>query len=205
MSSTSHPGQELLFRARDGDGDALGQLLERYRHYLVLLSRLHVGRRLQGKFDEADVVQETFLRAHRKFGQFQGNTEGEFVAWLRQVLSSCLVDLIRKYSHTRARNIKLERQLSREMDPSSLVLDQGLVASGSSPSQHAVRHEQGVALADALQQLPKHYREVIILRHIEELSFPEVAERMGRTLDSVKNLWIRALARLRGLMENHES
>ena len=71
----------------------------------------------------------------------------------------------------------------------------------SSPSQRVVRREQAVLLADALEQLPADYREVIILSHLEELSFPEVARRMGRTIDSVKNVWARALAKLRRSLE----
>jgi RNA polymerase sigma-70 factor (ECF subfamily) len=197
-----HTGDELIRRARAGDGDALGQLLERYRNYLLLLTRVQIGRRLQGKFDAADVVQETFLRAHGKFSQFEGATEAEFVCWLREVLASRLAGLVRHYCGTGARNVALERELTRELDQSSRVLDQGLVAAGSSPSHQAARREQAVALADALQHLPEHYREVILLHQVEDLSFPEVAGRMGRSLDSVKNLWIRALTRLRGLLRD---
>src|SRR5207249_12051722 len=64
--------EELLCQARAGSGPALGQLLELYRSYLALLARLQIGRRLQGKVDSADLVQETFLEAHRKWGQFRG-------------------------------------------------------------------------------------------------------------------------------------
>jgi RNA polymerase sigma-70 factor (ECF subfamily) len=91
----------------------------------------------------------------------------------------------------------LERGLAAELDQSSRVLDQGLVAPQSSPSQQAARREQAVLLADALERLPEDYREVIILHHMEELSLPEVARRMGRTEHSVEKLWARALARLR--------
>ena len=73
----------------------------------------------------------------------------------------------------------------------------GLVAADSSPSQRAARREQAVLLANALQQLPEDYREVIILRHMEGLAFPEVARQMGRTFDSVKKLWTRGLVQLR--------
>ena len=77
-----------------------------------------------------------------------------------------------------------------------------MIAAHSSPSQQAVRREQAVLLADALQELPEDYREVIILRQLEGLSFPDVARRMGRTEDSVKNVWLRALARLRRMLED---
>jgi RNA polymerase sigma-70 factor (ECF subfamily) len=80
-------------------------------------------------------------------------------------------------------------------------LDKGLVAAHSSPSQQAVQREQAVLLADAIGRLPEDYREVIILSHLERLSFPEAARRMGRSVDSVKHLWARALDRLRRLLE----
>jgi RNA polymerase sigma-70 factor (ECF subfamily) len=81
-----------------------------------------------------------------------------------------------------------------------------LAAAHSTPSQRASRREQAMLLADTLRLLPEDYREVIILHHLEELTFPEISVRMGRTVDSVKNLWARALAKLRGLMGgSHES
>ena len=197
MSGAPSPDPEHLLRqARAGDGDALGRLLELYRNYLALLARVQIGRRLQGKADAADLVQETFLEAHRDFAQFRGTTEATLLAWLRQVLARNLANLVRRYG-TQRREVRLERALAVELDESSRVLDQGLAAPGSSPSHQAARREQAVLLADALDQLPADYREVLILRHLEGLSFPEVARRMGRSLDSVDKLWARALARLR--------
>ena len=192
--------ERFLRLARAGGGPALGQLLELYRNYLSLLARLQIGRRLQGKVDASDLVQETFLRAHRDFAQFRGNTEVEFLSWLRQILSARLSDLIRHYVGAKRRDVRLERELGVELDESSRVLDQGLVAPHSSPSQQAARREQAVLLADALGQLPEDYREVIILRQMEGLSFPDVASRMGKTVKSVEKLWMRALARLRRVL-----
>jgi RNA polymerase sigma-70 factor (ECF subfamily) len=183
--------------ARAGSRPALGQLLELYRNYLGLLARLQIGRRLQGKIDPADVVQETFLEAHRDFIQFRGTTEKEVVGWLRQILASNLADVVRRYYGTQRRDPRLERELADQFDQSSRVLDQGLVSPQSSPSEQAVRREQAVLLADALQRLPADYREVIILCHLQGMRFPETARHMGRSLDSVKKLWARALARLR--------
>jgi RNA polymerase sigma-70 factor (ECF subfamily) len=192
--------EQLLRRIRDGAAGDLGQLLERYRNYLSLLARLQIGRRWQGKVDAADAVQETFLRAHHRFGQFRGKTEAEFIGWLRQILASHLAELARRYLGTARRDVRLERELALELDKSSRDLDRALMAQGSSPSQEAMRREQAVALADALEAVPEHYREVIILHQLEDLNFPEVARRMGRSVDSVKNLWVRALARLRRLL-----
>jgi RNA polymerase sigma-70 factor, ECF subfamily len=196
VNATPDP-EELLRLAQTGDGAAVGQLLEMYRDYLALLARLQIGRRLQGKVDASDLVQETFLKAHRDFAQFRGVSEGEWVGWLRQIMAGNLAHVVRHYCGTQRRDVRLERDLVAELNESSRVLDQGLVGQQSSPSQRAARREQGVVLAGALAQLPEDYREVIVLSHLQGLSFPEVAQRMGRTLNSVKNLWARALARLR--------
>src|SRR5438094_8961808 len=198
---TAEDPEELLRLAQAQDVPARGRLLEMYRNYLALLARLQIGRRLQGKVDASDLVQETFLRAHRDFAQFRGNSEEELLSWLRQILSARLGDLIRHYVGAKRRDVRLERELGVELDESSRVLDQGLVAPHSSPSQQAARREQAVLLADTLRQLAPDYREVIILRQLEGRSFPEVAQRMDRSVDSVKKLWIRALAQLRRLLE----
>jgi RNA polymerase sigma-70 factor (ECF subfamily) len=189
--------EELLRLAQTGDSPAVGRLLEMYRDYLALLARLQIGRRLQGKVDASDLVQETFLKAHRDFPQFRGVSEAEWVSWLREILAGNLAHMVRRYCGTQRRDVRLERDLVNEMNESSRALDQGLVGRQSSPSQRAARREQGVLLAGALAQLPEDYREVIVLSHLQGLSFPEVARRMGRTLDSVKNVWARALAQLR--------
>jgi RNA polymerase sigma-70 factor (ECF subfamily) len=190
---------QLLSLARAGDGCARGQLLELYRGYLGLLARVQIGRRLQGKADASDLVQEAFLAAHAHFEQFRGQSEEELAGWLRQILASRLANLVRRYCGTRRRDVRLERRLEEEMERSSRVLDPGLQAAQSTPSQQAARHEQAARLAAALDRLPEDYREVLVLHHLEGLSLPEVARRLGRTLDSVKNIWLRALARLRGL------
>jgi RNA polymerase sigma-70 factor (ECF subfamily) len=201
MHATDYAAAEdLLRRVRADDRAAFGLLLERYRNYLTLLARLQIGRRLQGKFDPADVVQETFLRAHSKFGQFHGGTEAELVSWLRQVLASRLAKLVRRYWGARGRDVRLERELQEELDRSSNALGRGLASAADSPSKEAARREQSVVLADALERLPEHYREVILLHEFQDLNFPEVGRRMGRSVDSVKNLWTRALVRLRRLL-----
>ncbi len=191
---------DMLQAARAGDAATLGRLLELYRRYLALLARVQIGKRLQGKVDAEDLVQDTFLEAHRHFARFQGSTEAQLVVWLRQILASRLADLLRRYLGTQGRDVHLEREIEDAFDHSSIMLDRGLVAPQSSPSQQAARREQAVLLADALAQLPEDYRETLVLRHLEGLTFPEVAQRMNRSLDSVEKLWMRALARLRQIL-----
>src|SRR6266702_6059099 len=94
---------DLLEKARINPQEGLGALLEKHRSYLSLLARVQIGRRLQGKADSADLVQETFLEAHRHFPLFQGQTAAEFVHWLRQILAGRLAKLVRRYLGTKRR------------------------------------------------------------------------------------------------------
>ena len=186
----------LISRARGGESEALGQLLEIYRSYVGLLARLQIDQRLQGKVSPSDVVQDTFIRARKYFSQFRGTSEAELLSWLRRNLASTVARLVRHYT-TQRRDINLEQQLDAELGRSSQHLGATISARSSSPSKNVERREQAVMLAEALSRLEADYREVIVLRHLEGLSFPEVAKRMERTLDSVKNVWTRALAKLR--------
>src|SRR5579875_1247911 len=177
MSQTPKPDPEqLLARARRESGAALGELLELYRHYLYLLVRTEIGRRLQSRLDPSDLVQETFLAAHRDFAGFRGTTEAELVAWLRQVLAARLADQVRRHLKAKRRDARLERRLADELDQSSQDLAYQLAALQSTPSDQAARREQAVLLAEALKALPADYEEVIVLRHLEGLSFAEVAD-----------------------------
>jgi RNA polymerase sigma-70 factor (ECF subfamily) len=190
----------LLAHARAGDAAARGALLESHRPYLTLLARVQIGRHLQGKADPADIVQETFLEAHRDLAAFRGSTAAEFAAWLRQVLARNLANLLRRYYGTRARDPRLERSLAADLDQSSLALGAVPAAAESTPSRQAARREDAVRLAAALAGLPPDYRDVLVYRYLDGLPFPQVAARMGRSLDSVEKLWVRALARLRKAM-----
>jgi len=198
MSATADStSEELVVRARRGEGDALGRLLARYGNYLELLASLQIGRRLQGKVDAADIVQETFLKAHEAFPQFRGASEHELLGWLRAILASCLAKTVRRYLGTKQRDARLERQLDRELGESSDAVAQALAVVQASPSERITRREEAVIVADALSDLPEHYRQVIVMRHFEQLAFAEVAQATGRSVGSVKKIWVRALARLR--------
>lgn len=192
---------ELIRQAHAGDTDALGRLLGSYGNYLNLLARVQVGRRLQGKVDPADVVQETYLEAHRHFAGFRGQSEQEIAAWLRQILAGIISNLVRRYLGTKARDVRLEREVAGELDQSSQALDLGFVDPGPTPSKLVARRERSVLLADALARLPDDYRDAIVLRNLQELPFAEVAKRMDRSEDAVQKLWVRALAKLRKALD----
>ena len=196
--------EERIALARDGDDETRGALLETYRSYLELLARLEIGQALRTKLDTSDLVQETFLEAFAGFNKFHGTGEPELVGWLRSILTAKTNNLVRHYLGTQGRDIRREQRLEINLDYSSRLLDRGLMAPESTPSRQAAQRELGVLLAEALAALPDDYREVVVLRNLEELSFPEVASRMNRSVDSIQKIWVRALVRLRQAMKDAE-
>lgn len=194
----------LVDRARAGDRQAIAELLALYRNYLLLLARIHIDVNLQAKADPSDLVQETCLLAARDLPQFRGETEAEFVAWLRQILTNAGAAMVRKYRGTQTRDLRRERQVDHQWERSSLALGRMAAAPSASPSRIASRREAAVILADALTRLPQEYREVLVLNHLEGFPLVEVAARMGRTLGSARGLRTRALLKLRTLMKEPE-
>jgi RNA polymerase sigma-70 factor (ECF subfamily) len=191
----------LLSRAKGGSEAARGALFEHHRHYLELLACVEIGRRLKTKVDPSDIVQETFLEAHRGFDGFRGRSQPEFAAWLRTILGRRVARVVRRYLRNQGRDVRREEMLDLALEQSSLALERGLGAVQPSPSGDAAKREQGILLANALARLPPDYRDAVVLRNFEGLSFLEVGERMGRSVDSVQKLWVRALSRLRSEME----
>jgi RNA polymerase sigma-70 factor (ECF subfamily) len=191
----------LLDAARHGDRAAQGRLLESYRNYLNLLARMEVGRRVQSKIDASDVVQEAFLQAHRSFGDFRGTTRGEFVVWLRQILATRLANTIRRFTRVRCRDVHMEQPLEDTLGSSSRRMQRFARKGASSPSHRAARREEAVILADAVSRLPPDYQDVIVLHHLQGMTFREVGRSMGRSAGSVEKLWARALIKLRTELE----
>jgi RNA polymerase sigma-70 factor (ECF subfamily) len=192
----------MLADARHGRPEALGRLLDYYRPYLRLLARLHVAARLQKEVDASDVVQETFLDAARDFPQFRGSSDAEFVAWLKSLLAANVADAHRRFLGTQKRNVRLESEALELLDQSSAMVDRRLLARVDSPSSSASRREQAVRLATALEQLRPAYHDVILLHHFQGMEFQHVANQLGRSLHSVKNLWMRALIALKRQMRD---
>jgi RNA polymerase sigma-70 factor (ECF subfamily) len=201
VSTAENAPEVLLTQARAGDGAALGRLLELYRNYLRLQARALIGAGLRVRLDPSDLVQETFLEAHRDFARFAGQTEGEVVAWLRRILVHNLADQVKRH-RARGRDYRRQESLEAKLERSSLDVQEALAVGLSTPSVRARRREQAVVLADALAELPEDYREVIVLRHVERLKFDEIAARMGRSSGAVRMLWTRALEKLHRLLED---
>jgi RNA polymerase sigma-70 factor (ECF subfamily) len=185
---------ERLNSARGGDASAQGDLLRRFEPWLRLLARVQLESRFAAKFDASDVVQQTLLEA---VPNFRGSTEAELTAWLRQILAHALAHEIRRYHGTAKRDITQEVSLEAELAQSSQRLGSLLAESGPSPSQQAARRELDVLLADVLARLSPDHRDVLIFRHLENLSHDDIATRMNRSAGAVRMLWVRALAALR--------
>jgi RNA polymerase sigma-70 factor (ECF subfamily) len=185
----------LLAHARGGDEAALGRLLELYRNYLRLVARALIGQALRVRLDASDLVQETFLKAAREFSHFLGSTEPELTAWLRQILVRTLANQA-KHHRCQRRDFQRQESLEAMLDRSSAAVQRALASPVETPSSQAVRREKAVLLANALESLPAHYREVFILRNLEHIPFDQIAARMGRSPGATRVLWKRAMDRL---------
>lgn len=182
---------------RRGDTFAADRLFAHYQPWLRFLARSQLESRFQAKFDPSDVVQQTLLEAARDLPQFRGSTGAELAAWLRQILAHVLAHEIRRYRGTQKRNLDREISLDQQLTQTSDRLGSLLPSDATPPADALIRHEQQLLLAAALERLPDDYRQVIVLRHLEDLSHDEIAQRLGRNPGAVRMLWVRALARLR--------
>lgn len=178
--------------------------LMQYGPWLRLLARLEIDTRFQGKVSAGDAVQQTMIEAWRCWEQFRGTTEAERLAWLRSILAHQLAHMARHFLGTQKRNAGRERSIENSLNHSNTRLGDILPARDATPSHLAATREQQVRLAEILERLPDDYREVIVLRNLEDLPHAEVAERMGRSEGAIRMLWVRALARLREEAENEK-
>jgi RNA polymerase sigma-70 factor (ECF subfamily) len=164
------------------------------------MARSLISEPLRVRLDASDLVQETFLKAHREFRNFLGSTEAELVTWLRQILVRNLADQVRQH-RARLRDYRREESVEVLLDRSSLAIQEQLATPISSPSAHTSRREQAVLLADALEKLPADYREVFLLRNLKRIPFETIAARMGRSSGAVRMLWMRAIKKLSQLIK----
>jgi RNA polymerase sigma-70 factor (ECF subfamily) len=187
-------------RAREGQPEALEELLSTYRNYLRLLATTCLDHDVRAKADPSDVVQETLIKAHENFDQFRGTTRQEWLAWVRTILVNNLTDLHRRYSLA-GRKVSRERSLELVIDRSSRILRNLLPTTDPSPSEQAQENERSVLLADALAELAPEDREVVILRNLQELDWNEIGLRTQRSPDAARMLWTRALRRVGALVK----
>ena len=183
-----------LPEARAGSREAMGQVLETYRAYLLLVANRQIDPELQAKGGASDLVQETFLEAQRDFGQFHGGSGDELQAWLRQLLLNNIANFARRYRGTDKRQLSREVAIERETPSGNQQRD--LLADSLSPSGHAMARERTQAIDQALSRLPQDYAQVITWRYREGLPFDEIARLMDRSENAVRKLWFRAIERL---------
>lgn len=189
----------LLTRARGGDAAARDELFARCRNYVGLIARAQVESWMQAKVDASDLVQQTLLEAHRGLARFQGRTEAEWLAWLKQILAHNAQDFIRQY-RTDKRHAGREVPLHAPADAGSGSFFRDPPDDGDSPSQFLVQQEREIELADAIARLSADHQEVIMLRNLQRLPFDQVAARMGRSRPAVQMLWMRAVQKLEELL-----
>lgn len=206
MPSRVQPDTEQLFTsARQGSSSCLGQLLALYSNYLKLLVSAQLDSRLRARVSPSDIVQESFFEAHRDFGEFRGQSIGEFVVWLRRIVVNNILRVVEQHVLTEKRDVRREvslEEIGRRLEKSTVRLETLLAEQAESPSGCAARREDELLLADSLAMMPADYRDVIVLRHIEGLPFEEVAARMDRSAGAVRMLWLRALKKMRETMKD---
>lgn len=184
--------RDLLQRARAGDAEAAGVLLEKYRPYLRILAQRLLDQNLAARLDASDLVQQTCLSVLGRLPQFDGQDEAQFIAWLRTIHEHNIQDAIRDHMHAQ------KRAAGREVAFDADALAAQLRA--SSPSQRVLVGESAARLAAALLELPDDQREAVRLRYLEGRSLAEIAERTQRSVVAAAGLVKRGLIQLRRLM-----
>jgi RNA polymerase sigma-70 factor, ECF subfamily len=202
MSSEADHADELLDRARRSDPLALAELFDRYRDRLKHMVRLRLDRRLAGRLDASDVLQEAFIEASKRLVPRPREREMPAFLWLRLVTGQKLTDLHRHHLGAKMRDAGMEVSLHRGALPqaSSVSLAELLLGRLTSPTRAAQRAEMQRRLQEALNRMDPIDREVLVLRHFEELSNVETAQALGLETTAASNRYIRALKRLREVL-----
>jgi RNA polymerase sigma-70 factor, ECF subfamily len=203
MSADTRTDEELLDAARNGDEGALAVLIDRHRDRLERMVRLRMDRRLQGRVDPADVVQEAYLAVRGKFPHYSAEPHLPFFLWLRLEVGQRLLDVHRFHLGTKMRDAGQEVSLHQGALPpvTSLSLAEHLLGKLTTASQAAMRAELKLRVQEALNSMDPHDREVLILRHFEELSNAETAQVLGIKASAAVNRYVRALKRLKDVFQ----
>jgi RNA polymerase sigma-70 factor (ECF subfamily) len=194
---------DLLRRARTGDAAALGALFAHYRDRLRKMIRLRLDRRVGRRFDASDVLQEAYLDVARRFPEYAAAPAVPFYVWLRALTGQRLIDLHREHLGAQMRDAGQEVSIYRGALPqaSSASLAQQLLAGLTSPTQAAVRAEMQLKLQEALNSMDPMDREVVVLRHFEELNNAETAACLGIETSAASKRYLRAVRRLKVILD----
>jgi RNA polymerase sigma-70 factor (ECF subfamily) len=195
---------ELLGRARLGDKSAIGQLLAGHRDRLRRMIEIRLSDRLARRIDPSDVVQETLMIASKKLSDFLSDEQLPFYAWLRQIAWSQLMRLGRHHVEVAKRSVNREQSLGIS-EKSAIQLAEQLAASQDGPLTRVLRNEMRIRVRSALRRLADNDREILILRHLEQLSFAETAAVLQISEMAAKQRHVRALRRIRQLLDDETS
>jgi RNA polymerase sigma-70 factor (ECF subfamily) len=202
MTTNTPETRELLDRAGAGDPQALGELFGRNSDRLRRMVQLRLDKRLQGRIDPSDVLQEAFLELSRALAGYLSNPTMPFYLWLRCLTGRKLQVLHRRHLGTRRRNVGREVALQGGTLPqaTSESLAAQLLGRFTTPSQAALRAELQRQIQDALSTMEPLDREVLALRHFEQLSNAEAAQVLEISETAASNRYVRALKRLKKIL-----
>jgi RNA polymerase sigma-70 factor (ECF subfamily) len=202
MTDDDEELRDLLRRAGGGEPAACQELFSRYRDRLKRMVRLRMSRRLQGRVDDSDVLQEAFVDVARRLSEYVANPKLPFYLWLRHLTGLKLVEVHRKHLGCQLRDADREITLHRGGLPGadSASLAAQLLGTVTSPSQAAIKAETRLFVQEALNQLDPIDREVLALKHFEQLSTSEVAEVLGLSKAGAGSRYLRAVKRLREVL-----
>lgn len=194
---------ELLDRLQAGDQEALAELFARYRDRLRRMVHIRLDPRLNGRIAPSDILQEAYIDALKRFPHFFEKVDQSFFGWLRLVVGQRLADVHREHLEAKKRDARQEISIEQRApaQASSLCLAAYLVGRLSSPSHVAARNEWARSLESALDDLEPLDREVLALRHFEELSNSETAAVLGIQPAAASKRYVRALSRLKDVLE----
>lgn len=203
MDTSDHDIRPLLDRLEQGDTQVMGELFTHYQERLWRMVDLRLDRRLHGRVSASDVVQETYIDAQKRVQHFLAKPELPFFVWLRMVASQRLIDVHRQHLGAQMRDAGQEVSLcvSGQFAATSICLVDRLAGDATSPSRAAIRGELAAQIELILNSMEPIDREVLALRHFEELSNQEVAEILGIDKHAASKRYIRALERLKDVLE----
>jgi RNA polymerase sigma-70 factor (ECF subfamily) len=193
---------DLLRRAAAGEEAALRELFSRYRDRLKRMVHLRLSRRLSGRVDDSDVIQEAYLDAARRLDEYVREPVLPFFLWLRNLTALKLAEVHRRHLGTQLRDADREVTLHRGMLPlaDSVSLAAQLLGTLTAPSQAVIKAETRLLVQEALNSMDPIDREVLALKHFEQLSMTEIAEVLGLSKAGAGSRYLRAIKRLREIL-----
>jgi len=202
MSENSDTTEELLQSAAQGDKEKWGVLLKRHRSRLRRMVALRLDQRLQGRLDASDVIQEAYLEASARLPEYLRQPALPFFLWLRFLTGQKMLELHRRHLGAHMRDAAREVSLYRGALPetSSAALAAQLLGHDTRPSEAAIRAERKIRLQEALNVMEPLDREVLALRHFEQLNNAETAQALGLQESAASKRYVRALKKLKDIL-----